>query len=429
MGVSDCAVASSSNRPVNGLTGGGCALENGGSGVFYNRSIFWGASGPSWGNSGRIPSLGSSCSNSIFMSGVSGGNSCFTNTNSGIRCANTTCVSGCGVASHSSIIANCITPYFQPFANGNSGVCCGNSVSRGGSDFAFGHQCSVVGGLDASNGCFVTSSSARAFVIGSFGIDNVSNIFAQSLSGYLNAWDNRRSELYANAHEAAKIYDDGLFSQRRFWEFYRTVDRYSVELTSSVSPALAGLRPKDLFSLVEEFQLSARQIEGIFKRVVSSLDEVQDVYRIVFAVHETLRREVERLAYCGSVDRSEIALSIKESIRDRILSLAIRTGSSPPAAAIERPAGRKAPLSMSALQVNHATICEQKDRACLPNPIRRKRPATSVNRGAQGYAAPRGLLQSSRRFGYRTDFPMAKRTWPVWSPYRGQMVRDLSLVG
>lgn len=255
------------------------------------------------------------------------------------------------------------------------------------------------------------------------------NALAQNLTSYLNAWDTRWTELNTNSHEAAKIYDDELFSKREFWDFYRKVDRYSSKLTGSVLSDLAGFRESDLSSLPEQFQLSARQIEIIFRQVVSSVEEISDVFGLVFAVRETLRREIERLAYCISIEGVEAAPSIKGSTRDRILSLAIRTGSSPPAAASARPAGRKVRLENPALQVNNASICGQKNRAYLPYPLCQRRKAARINQGARGHAAPRCKLQPSRRVGHRTDFPVAKNAWPVWPSYRRQMVRDFSLVG
>jgi hypothetical protein len=64
-----------------------------------------------------------------------------------------------------------------------------------------------------------------------------------------------------------------------------------------------------------------------------------------------------------------------ETVRDRILSLAIRTGNSPPARAAKSLAGRKAESEILALRAKHAAICEQENGNYLSYEIWQRRSA------------------------------------------------------
>jgi hypothetical protein len=320
--------------------------------------------------------------------------------------------------------------------SGGGGVSCGSSVlggfGGGGGVSCGGSVLSGGGGLGVSGACvFSAGGGGYHLSSGALNFDLKQTAVAQNLTQELIAWDVRRRALYSNAHEAAHVYDDAIFSQRRFWRFYREVDRYADKLGGSIFPLQANFREDDFFGLIEKSQLSARQIEAILESVISSLEECQgDSFKLVYAVRETIRREIERLADRGALIISETALSTVECIRDRILSLSIRTGNSPPAGATRRPAGRKALSELTALQVkNHETICRQENGSHLPYPIWQGCAPAHLCRRPRGYAAACSLSQPPRHRRYWPNRPMAKRAGTLRPSYRKQVVRHISMVG
>ena len=65
-------------------------------------------------------------------------------------------------------------------------------------------------------------------------------------------------------------------------------------------------------------------------------------------------------------------------------------------------------LHIPALQVNHVSIlADKKTELIYLTQFARGWPVTRISGSAQGHPPPRGLLQPSRRVGYRAHFPMA----------------------
>lgn len=205
--------------------------------------------------------------------------------------------------------------------------------------------------------------------------------------------ETRIKEVVAGVHEAAHIYSDKVFSQKRFWNFFDRLDAASRLWTrGKYSGLLDDSLRLDQFG---ELELSAREIELIFERIFASIDNLVGIDLVQF-VHENLRREIEiRARRLSSISSTSISLTL-ESTRDRVLSLSIRTGNSPPVLAFERLAGSKAIPVNYALQVTYESIPEQENRSYLSNAVRKRCSAARIRRGARNHAPIGGIAQSSR---------------------------------
>jgi hypothetical protein len=235
---------------------------------------------------------------------------------------------------------------------------------------------------------------------------------ARTLLRELNFLENRLDSIWATAHEAAHIYHDAAFSKKRFWRLYRGIDGYTSLLT--------GSRPSDwddrLFAGLDQIQLSSRQIELILSRVFSTLRDTElEGLTLISSLHATLAREI--LAAVRSVARGTLNSNEEAtvSVRDRILSLAIRTGNSPPATAMKSLAGRKAESEILTLRVKNAAICEQKNGNHLSYAICQRRSATYFGRGTRNYAPPCRLSKSSGHRGNRSHHSVAQSGCAIWA--------------
>jgi hypothetical protein len=254
-----------------------------------------------------------------------------------------------------------------------------------------------------SSGLTVLGSSRGALVV-------------QAILGELNAIEGRLKSLWSSTHECAHVYSDGVFSKKRFWRLYERIDSSTKLLTGSHS--LDWDAP--LFVGLDQIQLSSRQIELILNRVFSSMRDTDlEGLTLVSHLRATLAREIRAVVRSfGSTTSvsSEVAF---ETVRDRILSLVIHTGSSPPAKAMKSLAGSKAESEIPALQVKYAAIFRQKNGRYLSYPIWQRRSAAHFGRSTRNHTASCRFPKSSGRWSDRPHHSMAQSRRVIWARGRG----------
>jgi hypothetical protein len=257
--------------------------------------------------------------------------------------------------------------------------------------------------LEASSGLTVLSSSRGTLVV-------------QAILGELNAIEGQLKSLWSSAHECAHVYSDEVFSKKRFWRLYEQIDNSTNLLTGSRSldwddPLFVGL---------DQIQLSSRQIELIFNRVFSSLRDTDlEGLTLVSHLRATLAHEIRALVRIVGSATSVCSEVTFETVRDRILSLVIHTGSSPPAKAIKGLAGSKAESEIPALQVKYAAIFRQENGSYLSYPIWQRRSAAHFGRSTRNHAPSCRFSKSSGRWGDRPHHSMAQSKRDIWARGRG----------
>jgi hypothetical protein len=125
---------------------------------------------------------------------------------------------------------------------------------------------------------------------------------ARTLLRGLNSLESRLNSIWASAHDAAHVYDDEVFSKKRFWRLYRGIDSYTSLLTGYQSLNFDG----PLFVDLEQIQLSSRQIELILSRVFSTLrDSELEGLTLISILHATVNATLacESRAVVPGVDR------------------------------------------------------------------------------------------------------------------------------
>jgi addiction module HigA family antidote len=185
----------------------------------------------------------------------------------------------------------------------------------------------------------------------------------------LEAIDRGIKAVYASAHEQAHIFAHELFSQKRFWRLYRDIGGLTGRRTFGRNDVPAGPTGP-----LPELELSSRQISQILRRMLAGLSQSdQDGLSLVTFLRTILFKQVAALAAfkAACMRREPVAAG---TLRDRVLSLEIHTGSSPPATAAMSLAACKATLPIAALQVNYETICQQDHRTHRNDPLQRRHP-------------------------------------------------------
>lgn len=251
---------------------------------------------------------------------------------------------------------------------------------------------------------------------------------ARALWHELESLDHGIKTVFASAHEQAHIFAHALFSQKRFWRLYRDIDETAHGLTGR-SAFARQIGPVGPTGPSQQLELSSRQIAQILSRMLAGLgDAAPDDLSLASVLRAFLLKQVAGLAAVkpALLCRAPIIVG---TMRDRILALEIHTGSSPPATAAIGLAARKATAPIAALQVNHATICQQDHRTDRNDPLRRRHPPTYDGGSARDHAASRRLPLPSGHRRHRPHHPLCQDRRALWPQGRGQVVRHLPMVG
>jgi hypothetical protein len=240
----------------------------------------------------------------------------------------------------------------------------------------------------------------------------------------LEAIDRGIKAVYASAHEQAHIFAHELFSQKRFWRLYRDIGGLTGRRTFGRNDVTAGPTGP-----LPELELSSRQISQILRRMLAGLSQSdQDGLSLVTFLRTILFKQVAALAAfkAACMRREPVAAG---TLRDRVLSLEIHTGSSPPATAAMSLAACKVTLPIAALQVNYKTICQQDHRTHRNDPLQRRHPPAHYGGSVRDHAASRRLSLSSGHRRHRPDQPFHQDRRALRPAGRGQVVRHLPMVG